>query len=250
MDECARYSMRHFRYMTFDLFGFQFVGEPTQVFYRSHVFFSCLQLLLPSLVLSFTPSKKRVVSVSIVLPREYIHYPLSLLRSCSVFSHVRERLVRQVYWYWMRVALNHSMCDTVGTGRDGMGEWMDEWMSKREKEEREKSQSNHHLTAAPFSQCIWNLDRKIFIRFLCVSVSCQWCIYILSVCLCITMCMCGCVAVCLCVRPCVHFISFAPPPSIPYICICVYRMLYAPRIHFLYPTSITLITHIFSLGSY
>lgn len=44
----------------------------------------------------------------------------------SIFSHVRERLVRQVYWYWMRVALNHSMWYGRIGRRWGVSEWVNE----------------------------------------------------------------------------------------------------------------------------
>lgn len=86
---CARQSMRLFRYMTFDLFGFQFVEESHSIlsaFIVPYEVFSLLaaavvavaflilvfRLSVVSSVSSFTPSKKRVVSVSIILSNTYI----------------------------------------------------------------------------------------------------------------------------------------------------------------------------------
>lgn len=142
-----------FSYMTFDLFGFQFVRGYMSILSAFIVFFA----LLPGTIHAV---RKTVVSASIMMPNTL--YPLSSLRSSfSLFSY--SRLVRQVYWYWMRVALSHSLRYS--------GEI---YIKKSDRLKQikahihmampyiENSTNNHHYSCPP-NAFIRNLDREIYL---------------------------------------------------------------------------------------
>lgn len=136
----------------------------------------------------------------------------------------------------MRVALNHKMWYGLN-GSCGKGEWMSEsekeierWDEdeddKESESEKKRSQNNHHRRSSLFSAYEISTEKYLLDFFVfptLVSVFIYRHIY-----------MCVCVCFCVAVRACVHSILFSP-----------FLLCYAPRIHFLYPTSITLITHIF-----
>lgn len=129
-------------YMTFDLFGFQFVGELHREFYLHSSLFPSLCF---SLVCHSHRPKRRCLR---------FHYALTQNKRQTVvkISHIPDLFDKSIdiecVWHWI------TWRDTV------------DWTSKRmNKCERETDWRKIQYT--------WNLDRKIFIRFRCVSFSCQ-----------------------------------------------------------------------------
>lgn len=103
-------------------------------FYRSHVFFLRLLVSSSALFVGFViDAVQKACCLRFHYVTEYIHYPLSLLRSRSVFLMCEtcstSLLILNAY------GIESLECDTVETG-GVKGEWMNEWVNERAKDRK------------------------------------------------------------------------------------------------------------------